>query len=180
MGSQQLVLTIKCGRPYSLFTYLSKEGNLIIYLFFRTKFQVLRHISSTVYMASQVDCLRSVIGFCILQSFQMTDRQIYHVKIISLTGSVWFIWSIHCSRRGKDQLPAAEFLHHFQQGHGAVQIISIISKRLFYTFSHSFETCKMDHSIDPMMNEHLLQTIFIGTIHPIELRSSSTDLLNAV
>ena len=76
---------------------------------------------------------------------------------------------------GEDKLLATELLHHFQQRHGAVQIVTVVLQRLFHTLTHRLKGRKVDDGVDLVGREHRPQAILILAVQLIEGRACTGD-----
>ena len=90
------------------------------------------------------------------------------------------VGTVNSCRRREYQLFAACLLHDFQKGQGAVQIISVILQRLPDTLTHGLETGKVDHGINFVVLEDLLQFHFVSAVDLIECGHSACDLTDPV
>ena len=90
------------------------------------------------------------------------------------------VGTVNGSRGREYQLLTACLLHDLQKCQGAVQIIPVILQRLPDTLAHCLKACKVDHSIDFVVLEDLLQFHFVSAVDLIECGHSACDLTDPV
>ena len=83
-------------------------------------------------------------------------------------------------RRGEDQPLDICLLHHLGQDQGGIEVIVIIFPGLCHRFAHCLEACKVDHCVDGIFREDLLQQRLITDIALIELQALARQLHNTV
>ena len=85
------------------------------------------------------------------------------------------IGTVYRSRGREYQTLAAELFHHFQQRHGAVQIVAVVLQGLLDTFSYCFVGCKMNNCIDVLLSKHMAQLILTCAVDLVECRGLTSN-----
>ena len=81
---------------------------------------------------------------------------------------------------GENKLLAVKFLHHFQQGEGAVQIVAVVLQGLLDALAHCLKCGKVNDRIDFVGSKNLAQCVFVLAVQLVKSRAGAGDGFNAI